>query len=672
MQGTRDEPVRTAVVGAPDDRERLAAVLSGDDAVAVVEHGGLDTLVGGSTTEVDCIVCPSSADYEWTREADRTVALVVVAEGLERPVVERIVGDARAAHVRPGEGLATVLPVQIERLADRASSSTAWRLADFADEAIVEFDPETLALRDANERFYDRWGWDTTDLTDATVRDLLVTDITEELRGRGRGADGEEHLEWMDSEADPVETMVERARGGNYEAREWHCTDADGAAFKTAVDLLVDERAGTGYLVADVPTPEPPGHRTDSLARDEAAMLRSLVEHVPMSVYFKDTESRHVLVSEDVVEPFMESPEGKILHSPEDVVGKTDFDLYEGDKAAEAVADDRAVIESGEPIRDRIEHAQPPNGQDLFFQTTKAPWYDEAGRAQGIVGVTVDVSEQKRRERELDRQNERLEEFAGILSHDLRNPLNVAQSRLELYWRSGDESELEEVAEMHDRIEAIVDEVLTYAREGSHIDELAWITGVDQAEAAWNAVDTGAATLVTDWTYSIRGDGDRLGRLFENCFRNAVEHGSTSPRSQAPEDAVEHGSTSPASQAQQDADGASSVEPSVADAPDDAVEHGSTSSRPETDDALTVRVGTLAEHDPGFYVEDDGAGIPEDVREQVFDRGVSSDEGGTGFGLAIVAEIADAHGWAVRATESDEGGARFEFRGVTRGDELAS
>ncbi|QLH80599.1 sensor histidine kinase [Halosimplex pelagicum] len=614
MQGTRDEPVRTAVVGAPDDRERLAAAVSGDDAVAVVEHGGLETLVEGSATEVDCIVCPTGADYERAREADPAVGVVVVAEGLERAALERIAGDARAVHVHPGGDLATRLPVQVERLADRPSSTAAWRLADFADEAVVEFDPETLALRDANERFHDRWGWDPADLTDATVRDLLVTDITEELRGRGRGADGEEHLEWMDPEADPVETMVERARGGNYETREWHCTDADGVAFKTAVDLLVDERAGTGYLVADVPSPRS-GRATDPPARDEAAMLRSLVEHVPMSVYFKDTESRHVLVSEDVVEPFIESPEGKILHTPEDVVGKTDFDLYEGDNAAEAVADDRAVIESGEPIRDRIEHAQPPNGQDLFFQTTKAPWYDEEGRARGIVGVTVDVSEQKRRERELDRQNERLEEFAGILSHDLRNPLNVAKSRLDLYWRSGDESELEEVAEMHDRIEAIVDEVLTYAREGSHIDELEWITGVEQAETAWDAVDTGDATLTTDWDYAIRGDADRLGRLFENCYRNAVDHAG---------------------------------------------------------DAVTVRVGTLAESDPGFYVEDDGPGIPADVRERVFERGVSSTEGGTGFGLAIVAEIADAHGWEVRATESESGGARFEVTGVTRGDELES
>ena len=643
MQGTREEPTEVAAVGSADDRDRFAAALSGDDAVVVVDHGGLDSLVGDPTTGADCIVCPTVADYDRIRETDRAVGVVVVAAGLDRDAVERLAADARAARLHPATDLATALPVRVDRLAGPASS-TAWQLADFADEAVVEFDPETLALRDANRRFYDRWGWDPSDLADATVRDLPATDITEELRGRGRGADGEEHLEWIDPEADPVETMVERARGGNYETREWHCTDADGTAFKTEVDLLVDDRAGAGYLVASVP-PRDSARDDGPLDRDEAAMLRSLVEHVPMSVYFKDTESRHVLVSEDVVEPFIESPEGKILHTPEDVVGKTDFDLYEGDNAAEAVADDREVVETGEPIRDRIEHAQPPNGQDLFFQTTKAPWYDSEGRARGIVGVTVDVSEQKRRERELDRQNERLEEFAGILSHDLRNPLNVAKSRLDLYRRRGDESQLDEVEEMHDRIEAIVDEVLTFAREGSHIDELEWVTGVDQAEAAWGSVDTADATLRTDWAYAVRGDADRLARLFENCFRNAVEHGSTSP----------------ASQAQQDADGASSVEPSGADAPDDAVEHGGAD--------VTVRVGTLEETDPGFYVADDGAGIPEDVREEVFERGVSGGDG-TGFGLAIVAEIAEAHGWEVTATDSDEGGARFEFRGVTRGDRL--
>jgi nitrogen-specific signal transduction histidine kinase len=132
-----------------------------------------------------------------------------------------------------------------------------------------------------------------------------------------------------------------------------------------------------------------------------------------------------------------------------------------------------------------------------------------------------------------------------------------------------------------------------------------------------------------------------------------VEHGSTSPDSHARRDAVEHGSTSPRSQA-----------------PEDAVEHGSTGSRPEADDAVehgrddvTVTVGDL---ETGFYVADDGPGVPADERESVFDAGYSTATDGTGFGLSIVKQIADAHGWDVTLTESEAGGARFEITGVTR------
>jgi signal transduction histidine kinase len=74
-----------------------------------------------------------------------------------------------------------------------------------------------------------------------------------------------------------------------------------------------------------------------------------------------------------------------------------------------------------------------------------------------------------------------------------------------------------------------------------------------------------------------------------------------------------------------------------------------------------VRVGTF---DGGFYVEDDGPGIPKEKRETVLQAGYSSDADGTGFGLAIVKEIVEAHGWEIRVTESEEGGARFEIAGV--------
>ena len=81
-------------------------------------------------------------------------------------------------------------------------------------------------------------------------------------------------------------------------------------------------------------------------------------------------------------------------------------------------------------------------------------------------------------------------------------------------------------------------------------------------------------------------------------------------------------------------------------------------------DGVSIHVGRL---DGGFYVEDNGPGIDDADREEVFEPGYTTNAGGTGFGLNIVSEIAEAHGWTVEITDSDAGGARFEFTGVTAG-----
>jgi signal transduction histidine kinase len=70
----------------------------------------------------------------------------------------------------------------------------------------------------------------------------------------------------------------------------------------------------------------------------------------------------------------------------------------------------------------------------------------------------------------------------------------------------------------------------------------------------------------------------------------------------------------------------------------------------------------------GFFVDDDGPGIPPAEREKVFEVGYTSDEDGTGFGLNIVTEVANAHGWDVAVSEGARGGARFEVTGVERAD----
>jgi PAS domain S-box-containing protein len=237
---------------------------------------------------------------------------------------------------------------------------------------------------------------------------------------------------------------------------------------------------------------------------------------------------------------------------------------------------------------------------------------------------------------ELERQNERLDEFAGVVSHDLRGPLNVAAGRIELAQVECDADSLDTAADALDRMSDMIDQTLALAREGQTVGDTEPVSLEATAEQSWRVISTSDATLHVADDTTLHADPDRLQHLLENLFRNAVEHGSTG--SQTPresDDAVEHGSTSPASGTRQD-----------------AAEH--------SDGGVTVEVGAF---DGGFYVADDGPGIPEADRDDIFDTDYTTDDDGTGFGLAIVEEITHAHQAEVAVTDSETGGARFEFTG---------
>nr|WP_256474711.1 HAMP domain-containing sensor histidine kinase [Haloplanus sp. GDY1] len=176
----------------------------------------------------------------------------------------------------------------------------------------------------------------------------------------------------------------------------------------------------------------------------------------------------------------------------------------------------------------------------------------------------------------------------------------------------------------------------------------------DLAENCWLNTETNGATLDVRTERTVRADRSRLQQLLENLLRNAVEHGSTSNQQNA-DDAVEHSSTSNQQNAGDAVEHSSTSNQQNAG---DAVEHGST----DTDDDVTVTVGAL--DGDGFYVADDGPGIPEDEREDVFDAGHTTSTDGTGFGLSIVEQVVEAHGWTIEVTESAAGGARFEITGV--------
>lgn len=243
------------------------------------------------------------------------------------------------------------------------------------------------------------------------------------------------------------------------------------------------------------------------------------------------------------------------------------------------------------------------------------------------------------RTEQLEAKNEQLEQFAEVISHDLRNPLGVLDGWLETAAETGNEDAFDRCFNAIDRMNTLVDEILTLARAGSVIDDPEPLDIAAVARAAWETVDTPTSTLVVDTEQTIRADETRLQQLFENLFRNAVEH-ATDTQNADDESDDDNGGTD------DDNDGT-----------DDSDVDDNDSDTSGTDDTgVTVTLGALPD---GFYVEDDGPGIPPDERDDVLESGYSTSDDGTGFGLAIVAEVADAHGWELTVTEGTDGGARF-------------
>jgi len=269
------------------------------------------------------------------------------------------------------------------------------------------------------------------------------------------------------------------------------------------------------------------------------------------------------------------------------------------------------------------------DGRKHWVRTRGEP-QRENGEIVRVRGTLQDITEQRCREMELERQNERLEEFAHVVSHDVRNPLQVAAGNLAQAEETGDEAAFRRIERAHDRIDAIIDDVLTLSRLGQAIGETEPVDLGTVARDAWSTVDTDGLTLDVVAAAELDADPDRLRQLFENLFRNSVEHGSTGPDAQARQDSVEHAGDATA----------------VTVGPIEPI--------------LTTTRAT-SDSPNGFYVADDGPGVPEDIREDVFTSGFSTSDEGTGFGLAIVAQIADAHGWSVTVCDSHRGGARFEF-----------
>lgn len=259
------------------------------------------------------------------------------------------------------------------------------------------------------------------------------------------------------------------------------------------------------------------------------------------------------------------------------------------------------------PIGSELIHPLGEYGVLTIGSTEVDAFTDTERSLSTLFATNIEVAlDRVAQERELSRQNERLDNFAGVVSHDLRNPLNIAKGRLELVREECDSTHLDPIERSHDRMQSMIDDLLMLAREGHEIDDTVPVDLADVVARCWQNVETSQGSLDVRTSLSLEANRSRLQQLLENLIRNAVEHG---------------------------------------------------------DENVTITVG---EHERGFYVEDDGVGIPDEDREQLFEAGYSTSESGTGIGLTIVREIVEGHGWEISVTEGTDGGARFEISGIDR------
>ena len=352
--------------------------------------------------------------------------------------------------------------------------------------------------------------------------------------------------------------------------------------------------------------------------RAESSMLTTMLDRAEVPMYVKDTDARHLRLA-DV----------KYGYDPEESKGKTDLEVMGEDTpemAQKTYEDDLKLLETEEPVYDQDEKFEQ---EDFTYwsRTNKVPWYDYDGELRGLLGISRDVTELKKRGEDLEEQRQLNEQFTNYVSHDLRTPLQVASGALELARETGDEDAFEKVETTLTRMEETIQDLTELANqkveaaelrnddveagedaedELAELDDDATVSTPRLATVVsdvWDVVGREEATLRLDFheETTITVDEEALRPLLENLLKNAQVHAG-----------------------------------------------------PE----VTITVGLT--ESCGFYVADDGPGIPEDEREAVLEAGYTTAEGGTGTGLHIVSEVAEENGWELRITESAAGGARIE------------
>jgi len=397
---------------------------------------------------------------------------------------------------------------------------------------------------------------------------------------------------WFSEEVGPmIKETVEQAATGEYVTYDADLTMPDGDAYSVhgvirPVTGKEGEIASLIISARDV---------TERKKRDH--LFDVILENTTTPLFMKDRDGEYIFVNQGFRSLFG-------LQEAE-IRGKTDDDILPPEQADDIQANDQVVLEQGKSVE--TEETVVTNGEKLVYKSSKVPVYDLGTRSDpddpiAVFGVATDITEQKRREQELERQNERFDELASIISHDLQTPLETVRGRVELAKETGETSHLENALDGLDRVTDLREDLVEMLRAREIVGDTETVDIGAIAESVWRTVNTPAdASFEVRESPRVQADQNAVSRLLENLLSNSVEHGNN---------------------------------------------------------GISVWVG---ECDDGFYVADDGNGIAPEHREDVFTPGFTTKADGTGIGMTSVQQIVEAHGWEIEITDSEDGGARFEI-----------
>lgn len=576
-----DEPdfadMATTFLEREDDRFDIETATNASD--------GVDRL---ASNDFDCVV----SDYDMPGRNGIEFLEVVRVEYGHLPFIlytgkgsEEVASDAISAGVtdylqkETGTGQYPVLANRIRNAVEKHRAQT--ELADREQRLNLFFEESPLGVVEWDENFeFVR--------LNETAEEILGYDETE-LRGES----------WETlvpaTDRDPVGVVVSElleAEGGHHSINENIRKDGQRIVCEWHNRIVTDEHGEVITIFSQFQDLTDRERR-----RAELQEYETIIDSLTDAVYVLDEEGRFTYVNDELV---------KLVGYDRDTILGSKPSLIKDEDAVERAEHYLGrLLSSDGPESVTFEITlQPRGGDPIACEDHMSLLPYEGEQFEGSVGTLRDVTERKEREQELERQNACLERFASVVSHDLRNPLNVVEERVELAQAERESEHLDDVENALERSQALVHDLLALAREGARVGDIEAVDLDTLAETCWGTVATGEATVSVEVDRTVRADQSRFQQLLENLYRNAIEHGG---------------------------------------------------------DDVTVTVGTIAN---GFYIEDDGPGIPADGRDDVFDAGYSTTEDGTGFGLSIVQEIADTHGWDIRVTEGPDGGARFEITGI--------